>query len=209
MLFTTLFGCSKDNSMVEQSLPWSMEQSYLSSKSFSKIKASFEISDSDVKFDKSFNITSGSKDVDILIIPIYRGNVHEAYLWVYNNKKENRITTLYESLTYENSILSSASLYSESKLFIMDIDFEKEKTGLRYKIADDLDKRVVSKKLASKKLAETPPVDTEEETYVDCVTRVYQTAKQACEADPTCDTLCDFTPGCHTSMLAAAAYTCL
>lgn len=181
-----------------------MEQSYLSSKSFSKIKASFEISDSDVKFDKSFNITSGSKDVDILIIPIYRGNVHEAYLWVYNNKKENRITTLYESLTYENSILSSASLYSESKLFIMDIDFEKEKTGLRYKIADDLDKRVVSKKLAK-----NPPVDTEEETYVDCVTRVYQTAKQACEADPTCDTLCDFTPGCHASMLAAAAYTCL
>lgn len=201
MLFTTLFGCSKDNSMVEQS---PMEQSYLSSKSFSKIKASFEISDSDVKFDKSFNITSGSKDVDILIIPIYRGNVHEAYLWVYNNKKENRITTLYESLTYENSILSSASLYSESKLFIMDIDFEKEKTGLRYKIADDLDKRVVSKKLAK-----NPPVDTEEETYVDCITRVYQTAKQACEADATCDTLCDFTPGCHASMLAAAAYTCL
>ncbi len=90
----------------------------------------------------------------------------------------------------------------------MDIDFEKEKTGLRYKIVDDHDKRVIFKKLASKKLAENPPVDTEE-AYVDCVTRVYQTAKQACEGDATCDTLCDFTPGCHASMLAAAAYTCL
>lgn len=48
-----------------------------------------------------------------------------------------------------------------------------------------------------------------QETYTTCVTRVYQTAKKACEANATCDTLCDNIASCHGSMLAAAAWTCL
>jgi len=200
VFFTTLFGCSKNESNLDEKSTF--EQSYLSSKSFSKVKETYDLSISNLKFDKSFSVPSG-KDVDILIIPVFKGNVHSAYLWVY--KKENGITTLYESLTFDNSILSYASLYSESKLFIMDIEFKKEKAGLRYTIVDGADNRSIAKKAASSKIAKTPP----EEGYTDCVTRVYQTAKKACESDPTCDTLCDVTPGCHTSMLAAAAYTCL
>ncbi|GAA0882823.1 MULTISPECIES: hypothetical protein [Sphingobacterium] len=46
------------------------------------------------------------------------------------------------------------------------------------------------------------------ETYEECVVRVYGAAKAACEADPTCDMMCDFTPGCHACMAVAAAAAC-
>ncbi|MDM1036341.1 hypothetical protein HXZ91_18015 [Myroides odoratimimus] len=153
--------------------------------------------------------------MDIMLIPVNKGNVHIAYLWVYNDKIKNKITTLYESLAFNDSILISASLYSESKSFIMDIEFEKEKNGLRYTIVDEKESRITSYKpesrLKNDKIIERIDRKTyaTKESYAGCVTRVYQTAKKACESDATCDTLCDFIASCHASMLAAAAYTCL
>lgn len=51
-----------------------------------------------------------------------------------------------------------------------------------------------------------------EEGWWACTTRVYATAKQACNGDSQCDFLCDLvniTYGCNISMAAAAAIVCI
>lgn len=51
-----------------------------------------------------------------------------------------------------------------------------------------------------------------EESWWACTTRVYQTAKQACNGDSQCDFLCDLVDlagGCTISMAAAAAIVCV
>lgn len=198
-----------------------MKNSCINSERFSKIKDPFTLSDSDLKFDESFKPIINANNDEILIVPVYKQGTHSAYLWIY--KKNNEFTTLYESLTFINSTLSNASLYSESIFFITSFEFEKHKEGLQYSIiTKNLQKTNTIKKLASS-IDDLPildpctdcpnndgvPIYSQQEKYVDCVVRVYQEAKKACEADPGCDTLCDFTPGCHASMLAAAVYTCL
>jgi hypothetical protein len=55
---------------------------------------------------------------------------------------------------------------------------------------------------------ENPAPNLLKESYEQCVVRVYGAAKAACEADPTCDMMCDFTPGCHACMAVAAAAAC-
>lgn len=47
------------------------------------------------------------------------------------------------------------------------------------------------------------------ESLAACAVRVYNTAKKACESDAYCDTICDFVPRCHATMLAGAVGACI
>lgn len=200
-LLMIFIGCSKKEPNYEEV---ASDLSYLNSVSFKKIKTTFSIESSDLDFDKAFAVPSGVNEMKIKIIPVYTNGAHSAYLWMYYNTISNTYTTLYESLTFENSSLKSASLFSETNFFIVDLEFQKLEGGMRYVIGNSLS----SKSPISLK-GRAASMQSGGESYVDCVTRVYQTAKAACESDPVCDTLCDFTPGCHTNMLAAAAVVCI
>lgn len=47
-----------------------------------------------------------------------------------------------------------------------------------------------------------------QETYLQCVARVFKAAQDACAADPTCNLACSLIPTCEACMAAAAAAAC-
>lgn len=119
----------------------------------------------------------------------------KAQLWLYK-KVNGDFVAFYENLEdYSVRRKSTSTIWTSSKNRIMDLQFTPiERNGTLF-IKYSID-RVYT-------------VTPNSESYLDCVARVYQIAKKACESSALCDMLCDVNPGCHTSMMIASAYECL
>lgn len=187
---------SDDNAASNQSVNRTAQGDYdafIASAEFDLLVANYGITSSSLSKD-DFDAIEDNEDANgtgYAIVGI--DDSSEAQIWVYR-KSDGKFTAFYEDLTSYDTITGGTStVWSSGKEEIMEIEFTPKTSAMGYRI-----RNVISR-----------PSIGGGETYLECVARVYKTAKEACENDSFCDLLCDFTPSCHASMLAAAAVTCL
>ena len=149
-----------------------------------------------------------------LIVPVVKNNIMIGQIWLYASESDpNKFRALYESLeNYSQKTGGSSTVYFSNGELLMNLSFIPKANGMKYTIKSVADIKISNNKLLSTstiKVADAEAVDQiAQEGFIDCTVRVYHAAKSACEADAFCDTVCDFTPTCHASMLAAAAGAC-
>ncbi len=141
-------------------------------------------------FVSSGKLKGGNESIVVLSFDVNKDRIvdHELFYIISGNVKEP-ITSLKK---YEKN---KVTLFSPNKSVILSISLVNMDGENLIKIDEQLpiDVNPVNSTLG----------------YWSCVVKGYQRLKKACEADAECDTLCDFVPSCHSSMLAAAAYHCL
>lgn len=164
---------------------------FIESEEFLRLHKNFGINIEDLNIEdfSEFGVTDNVKHSVIRLKTPFKGRI-----WLYE-RSNNEFVAFYEDITEYNEVLGGITkVYFSSKDKLMNIKFRPVDLG--------------KSKFMKWNIDQVFETNTTTEPYLICVARVYQEAKKACEADPICDTLCDFTP-CHTSMLIAAAAVCV
>lgn len=222
LAITILVACSKQ----DEASPVNPEISsklngFIKSTEFKTLQANFNINADYLKAENtSINDMYNPGTIEktgakYIILPVVKDNVTIGQIWLYTIESDpGKFRALYESLeNYSEKTGGSSTVYFSNGELLMNLNFVPETNGMKYSI-----KSVADVKIGIATLASTTPmsrvnkvalVQPEAEGVVDCTIRVYQAAKKACEGDAFCDTICDFTPTCHASMLAAAAGACI
>lgn len=171
---------------------------FLRSDKYTTLKKTFQLVDND------FDLRTYDKQI------LEDGKVEFFKIQVNSNSKIN-FATFYKSgdeftVVYEKNNLDEKANsgyfehYSESGDFYADFIVKKVKENLySFRIND------VS---SSKRLGiYTTTVSTQK--AAPCLTTTYNFIKKTCEADLTCDFMCDLVPSCHPQMMIVAAAHCM
>ena len=192
MVFTVLViitSCQQDSGVVPVNLPQTLSAFKASDKA-SQMEASFPGLSTKLAY-KDFWIENLNNE-EVYAVPAKVDGVVTGILYVGHNLKAGFGSTEFNG---QNATITFS-----------DLSLNKSVTWDGVKVATHLYKFDLRQTtIAPSSIAKLPAP----ETYGSCVTRVYNTAKQACDGDNTCATLCDNLPTCHTSMLISAAWTCL
>lgn len=202
LVFSSFFyySCKNDNEdIADGNLT---KETFLTEEDLKTLKDNYNISSSMLDFKAVNNFFD--LNVQVQSVPVKKGG--KIYGQVYCIVKDNKYAGyIYEDLSelVENNKIGNTYLYSPTELIVKN-KFEKDSAGdlVLYKIESVAD-------FSQRKLKAGGP---NYETYAQCVSYKYSTAKRACDADNTCMTMCAaadlFKGACSGAMLAAAAASC-
>lgn len=193
------YSCNNDNEVIaDDNLN---KETFLTEGDLKTLKDNYNVSSSMLYL----NDASDFFDLNVYVqsIPVKKGG--EIYGRVYCIVKGDKYGGyFYEDLSelVGNNKTGNTYIYSPSELIVKN-KFEKDPAGnlVLFKIESVTD-------LSQRRLKSTPNY----ETYAECVTYKFSTAKRACDGDNTCKTMCAaadlFFGSCTGSMLAASAASC-
>lgn len=192
----SFFSCNGDENVTVEP-EYSGIDSVLDSSSLVKLKNMFNIDESMLNVGSMKEITE--EIVTIKTIPVVRNQIEIGYVHcLFQN--ENFSHFFFEDISeLRKEKEGTTCLYLECELLVK-FDFVKDS-------ADNLDSYKISY------VENNYSIGLRSESYGGCVSRVYKTAKDACDGNAKCKVMCDaadiFGGQCTASMIMAAAIVCL
>lgn len=203
--FTLLISCNNEIE-TEQHETGNLElDKFFKSNTYTEFSNNFNADISNFQFNKMETTTFDAKGLNIFTMPIVKNGIKIGQIAICSKNKGTTFKVLYEDWSqFDLSTGGDIKIFTSNKVFIANWKAIKLGNNFSMKISETGFRAAVRVKSNN--------TETTGETYAECVTRVYKTAKDACDASPTCKMACDAADllggQCTISMMAAAAAAC-